>query len=70
MTKIEQLLPEMHECEPSELHIDVSLIPEYTRDVLAAATLEMVRGILKMPNGRAMLDAQTAKRKARLIERG
>lgn len=64
MGKIVQELPKMHECDPSELHIDVSLIPDHTRDVLAAATLEMVRGILKQPGGREMLDAQTAKRKA------
>ena len=39
-----------------EIHIDVSLIPTYTQNTLADATLDMIKGILKQPNGRELLD--------------
>ena len=38
--------------------LDVSLIPDVVRDELAAATLEFVRGILRQPGGREMLDSK------------
>lgn len=44
--------------------IDTSLIPGEVRDRLAAATLEMVRGILRQPGGREALEARIAARKA------
>lgn len=40
--------------------IDVNLIPEHTKEDLAAATLEFIRAILKQPDGREMLDAKKA----------
>ena len=40
-----------------KIKIDTSLIPGEVRDRLAAATLEMVRGILRQPGGREALDA-------------
>ena len=46
------------------IHIDVSLIPDYKRDQLCAATLEFIKGILRQPAGREMLDAETARRHA------
>ena len=44
--------------------IDTSLIPGEVRDRLAAATLEMVRGILRQPGGREALDARIAAMRA------
>lgn len=38
--------------------LDVSLIPDHVRDELAAATLELVRSILRQPGGREMLDSK------------
>lgn len=45
------------------IHINVDEIPDHVRDELAAATLDMVRGILVQPGGREMLDAKIRKRK-------
>lgn len=50
--------------EQERIHIDVSLIPDYKRDQLCAATLEFIKGILRQPGGREMLDAETARRHA------
>ena len=50
--------------EQERIHIDVSLIPDYKRDQLCAATLEFITGILRQPGGREMLDAETARRHA------
>ena len=47
------------------IHINVDEIPDYVRDELAAAVLDMVRGILAQPGGREMLDAKTRERKER-----
>lgn len=38
------------------IHINVDEIPDYVRDELAAATLELIRGILRQPGGREALD--------------
>ncbi len=46
------------------VHINVAEIPDYTRDKIAAATLDFVRGILHQPGGRAALDAKIKARKA------
>lgn len=42
------------------IHIDTSLIPDHVRDQLAAATMDMVLGILRKPGGREMLEAKKA----------
>lgn len=47
-----------------EIHINTAEIPDYVRDNLAAATLDLIYGILRQPGGRAALDARTAARKA------
>jgi len=46
------------------VHINVAEIPNHTRDDLAAATLDFVRGILRQPGGRAALDAKIKARRA------
>lgn len=50
---------------PDHIHVDVTLIPDYVWDDLAAATLDLIRGILRQPGGREMLDAKTEERKKR-----
>jgi len=47
-----------------EIKIDTSLIPEHVRMHLAAATLDLIHGILRQPGGREALDAKTAARRA------
>lgn len=49
---------------PGEIQIDTAAIPAYTRDRLAAATLDLFHAILRQPGGREALDARTAARKA------
>lgn len=44
------------------IHVDVTAIPDYVRDDLAAATLAFVRGLLRLPGGRELLDAKIAAR--------
>ena len=44
------------------IKIDVSSIPDYVRDDLAAATLEFMKWILEQPSGREMLDVRIAER--------
>lgn len=48
----------------TEIHIDVSAIPDYVRDDLAAATLDLIHEILRQPGGRAALDARKRAKKA------
>ncbi|MDR1246100.1 MAG: hypothetical protein LBK57_03630 [Clostridiales Family XIII bacterium] len=48
-----------------DVRIDVSLIPDYAAETLAAATIGFIKRILDQPGGREMLDARTAARKAR-----
>ena len=50
--------------DKDQIHIDVNLIPEWTRDRLCAATLDFIKGILRQPGGKEMLDAETARRHA------
>lgn len=50
----------------TEIHINVAEIPDHVRDGLAAAALDLVRGILRQPGGREALDAQIQARKERL----
>ena len=47
------------------VQLDVSLIPDRTRDDLAAASLDLLRDILRQPGGREKLDAKIAARKNR-----
>ena len=46
------------------IHINVAEIPDHARDDLAAATLELIRGILRQPGGRAALDEKIKAKKA------
>lgn len=46
------------------VHINVTEIPDHTRDDLAAATLDLIRGILRQPGGRAALDERIKAKKA------
>lgn len=48
----------------TEIHIHTEEIPDYVRDNLAAATLELIHSILRQPGGREALDAVTAARHA------
>lgn len=50
--------------QTAAVHINVAEIPDHTRDDLAAATLDFVRGILRQPGGRAALDAKIKTKKA------
>lgn len=53
------------EGEPTTaIHVNVTDIPNHVRDDLAAATLDLVRGILRQPGGRERMDAKIAARKA------
>lgn len=45
------------------VHINVAEIPAHTRDNLAAATLELIRGILRQPGGREALDERIKAKK-------
>jgi hypothetical protein len=40
--------------------INTAAIPAHVREDLAAATLELIRGILRQPGGRERLDAKKA----------
>ena len=40
----------------NDVHIDVSLIPEWTRDNLARATMEYMKRLLAHPQGRKMIE--------------
>ena len=58
-----------HEAPPlgeltDSIHINVDEIPDYVRDELAAATLDLIRGILRQPGGRAALDERIKAKKA------
>lgn len=44
--------------------INTAEIPDYARDRLAEATLDLLRGILRQPGGREALDARIAAKKA------
>ena len=46
------------------VHINVDEIPGHVRDDLAAATLDLIRGILRQPGGRAALDERIKAKKA------
>lgn len=46
------------------IQIDTAAIPAEVMNRLAAATLDLVKGILQQPGGREALDARTAARKA------
>lgn len=48
----------------NEIHIDVSAIPDYVRDDLAAATMELYRKILRQPGGREALEARKRAKRA------
>lgn len=48
----------------SAIKIDTSTIPGEVREDLAAATLDLIYGILQQPGGREALDAKIAARKA------
>lgn len=42
------------------VHIDVNSIPKHTQEVLAAATLDLIHGILAQPGGREAMDRKIA----------
>lgn len=46
------------------IHIDTSLIPDYVRDNLAAATLDLIHGILSNPAAKKRLFERLAAKKA------
>ena len=46
------------------IKINLSAIPNYVRDDLAATTLECVKDFLRQPGGREMLDSRIAAKKA------
>lgn len=49
------------ECEQSVvIHIDTQAIPAQARDALAAATMDLLNGILSQPGGRERLEAKKA----------
>ena len=50
--------------QTAAVHINVAEIPDHARDDLAAATLELIRGILRQPGGRAALDEKIKAKKA------
>lgn len=61
-----------HEAPPlgeqtNSIHINVDEIPDYVRDELATATLDLIRGILRQPGGREMLNAKIEERKKQLL---
>lgn len=47
------------------IHIDTSMIPDHVRDRLAAATLDLINGILKDPEASRRLRERQAARQAR-----
>lgn len=53
--------PEVFDFKPED-------IPEYARNIVAMAAIDLTLSILRMPGGREMLDAETAARKARQAE--
>lgn len=50
--------------QTAAVHINVEEIPDYVRDDLSAATLDLIRGILRQPGGRAALDERIKAKKA------
>ena len=51
--------------EPNnDVKIDLTQIPTHTQDEIASATLDFIHRILNQPEGRQMLDARIAKKKA------
>lgn len=52
-----------------QIKVDVTLVPEYMRDELAASTLGFIRRILRQPGGREALDAKTRARKSQKVRR-
>ncbi|MBR2943358.1 MAG: hypothetical protein IKB82_08170 [Clostridia bacterium] len=66
-----QYISGSHEGELTEIiTVDPTQIPAPVRDGLAAATLDMIYGILRQPGGREALDAKIAARKAAMTARG
>lgn len=47
----------------TEVHINVAEIPDHVRDDLAAATLDLIRGILRQPGSREALDQRIKAKK-------
>ena len=45
------------------VHINVAEIPDHVRDSLAAATLDLIRDILRNPDSRAILEARIKAKK-------
>ena len=42
--------------DESRIHMDLNSMSQYQRESLAAATLDLINGILAQPGGRALLD--------------
>ena len=53
----------MHDSQ-SAIHIDTASIPAHVRDDLAAATLDLIHGILRQPGGREALEARKRAKRA------
>ncbi len=51
--------------EKQEIHIDTSLIPDYVRDQLAEATLEMVKEAFRQPGMEEKYQAWLAEKRGR-----
>jgi len=51
--------------EKQEIHIDTSLIPDYVRDQLAKATLEMVKEAFRQPGMEEKYQAWLAEKNGR-----
>ena len=64
MKKADYPLPPPMGEQTAAVHINVAEIPDHARDVLAAATLDLIRGILRQPGGRAVLDERINAKKA------
>ena len=47
-------------CDKAPVHIDVDIIPQYTQECLARATLAFIQRILSQPGGREALDRKIA----------
>jgi hypothetical protein len=50
----------LSEAAEEQITIDTKLIPQHTKEVLAAGTLDFIHSLLNQPGGRKALDAKKA----------
>ncbi len=50
--------------DKSRIHMELDSMSQYQKDSLAAATLDLINGILEQPGGRALLDRKKAELRA------